>query len=188
MDPSNGGLSLSPLPGDVSVRSGQQMAYATRSGMFVSPLEFQVGSCLYVTAAVRGGRPRACRTWSQRPKFVQGSLEPVAGLVPPPSPSLPFLSLLFGVFLNGRLRIAPPSLFLSLFPLHLPSSLGVPGCFVIAGNPSPLLLSCVLGRMRRSWEHLPFFSPFSRLSLPLPPVGTLAWVATRGSWPSYYRC
>ena len=53
VDPSNGGLSLSPLPGDVSVRSGQQMAYATRSGMFVSFLEFQVGSCLYVTAAVK---------------------------------------------------------------------------------------------------------------------------------------
>ena len=45
--------------------------------IFVSSLEFQVGSCLYVTAAVRGGRPWACRTWSQRPKFVQGSLEPV---------------------------------------------------------------------------------------------------------------
>ena len=30
--------------------------------------------------------------------------------------------------------------------------------FVIAGNPSPLFLWCVLGRMRRSWEHLPFFS------------------------------
>ena len=29
------------------------MAYASRTGMFVSFLEFQVGSCLYVTAAVR---------------------------------------------------------------------------------------------------------------------------------------
>ena len=56
--------------GNVGVRSGQQMAYATRIGIFVSSLEFQVGSCLYVTAAVRGGRPRACRTWSQRPKLV----------------------------------------------------------------------------------------------------------------------
>ena len=53
------------------------MAYASRIGMFVSSLEFQVGLCLYVTVAVRGGRPRACRTWPQRPKFVQGSLEPV---------------------------------------------------------------------------------------------------------------
>ena len=42
-----------PCFGDVRVRSGQQMAYATRSGMFVSSLEFQVGSCLYVTAAVK---------------------------------------------------------------------------------------------------------------------------------------
>ena len=48
---------------------------------FVSFLEFQVGLCLYVTVAVRGGRPRACRTWSQRPKLVQGSLEPVGALV-----------------------------------------------------------------------------------------------------------
>ena len=29
------------------------MAHASRSGMFVSSLEFQVGSCLYVTAAVK---------------------------------------------------------------------------------------------------------------------------------------
>ena len=105
------------------------MAYATRSGMFVSFLEFQVGSCLYVTAAVRGGRPRACRTWSQRPKFVQGSLEPVASLVPPPSPSLPFLSLLFGVFLNGRLRIAPFFLWCD------------PGRLFVAGNTCLFLFS-----------------------------------------------
>ena len=39
--------------GNVGVRSGQQMAYATRSGIFVSSLEFQVGTCLYVTAAVK---------------------------------------------------------------------------------------------------------------------------------------
>ena len=32
----------------------------------------------------------------------------------------------------------------------------------------------------------PFFSFFSLLSLPLPPVGTLEWVATRGSWPYYW--
>ena len=44
-----------PVFGNVGVRSGQQMAYATKSGMFVSSLEFQVGSCLYVTAAVQAG-------------------------------------------------------------------------------------------------------------------------------------
>ena len=42
-----------PGSGNADVRTGQQMAYATRSGMFVSFLEFQVGSCLYVTAAVK---------------------------------------------------------------------------------------------------------------------------------------
>ena len=68
-------------------------------------------------------------TWSQRPKFVQGSLEPVASLVPPPSPSLPFLSLLFGVFLNGRLRIAPFFLWC------------VPGRLFVAGNTCLFLFS-----------------------------------------------
>ena len=29
------------------------MAYATRTVIFASPLEFQVGTCLYVTAAVK---------------------------------------------------------------------------------------------------------------------------------------
>ena len=42
-----------PCSGNVSAHSGQQMAYATRSGIFVSSLEYQVGSCLYVTAAVQ---------------------------------------------------------------------------------------------------------------------------------------
>ena len=165
-----------------------KLAHATRIWMFVSSFEFQAGLCLYVTAAVKGGSLRASRTWSQRPKFVQGSLEPVASLVPPPSPSLPFLSLLFGVFLNGRLRITPfflwcvpgrlfvagntclllfsplpfsPSLFLSFFlsflSTFLPPWVSL-DAFVIAGNPSPLFLWCVLGRLRRSWEHLPSFS------------------------------
>ena len=174
--PSNGGLSLSPLPGDVSVRSGQQMAYATRSGMFVSFLEFPAGSCLYVTAAVKGGSLLASRTWSQRPKFVQGSLEPVASLVPPPSPSLPFLSLLFWGFPEWKTQDHPflslvcpwtivrswehllftflssPFLFLSLAfflsSLHLPSSLGVPGCFSHSWEPfSSLCLVC-------PWTHV----------------------------------
>ena len=51
-----------------------------------------------------------------------------------------------------------PSLFLSFLLSLLPPSLGVPGCFCHSWEPSPLFLWCVLGRMRRSWEHLPFFS------------------------------
>ena len=49
--------------------------------IFVPSLEYQVGTCLYVTAAVRCGSLRASRTWSQRPKSVQGSLESVGALV-----------------------------------------------------------------------------------------------------------
>ena len=45
-------LSL-PCFGEVGVRSGQQVAQAVRPMIFVSSLEFQVGSCLYVTAAVQ---------------------------------------------------------------------------------------------------------------------------------------
>ena len=83
--------------------------------------------------------------------------------------------------------LGSPSLFLSLFPLHLPSSLGVPGCFCHSWEPfSALLLVCPW--TLASWLGTPsflLFPFFSRLSLPLPPVGTLAWVAPRGSWPSY---
>ena len=64
--------------------------------------------------------------------------------------SSPFLSLSLYFFLF---------FFLSCFPLFtfLPPWVSL-DAFVIAGNPSPLFLWCVLGRMRRSWEHLPFFS------------------------------
>ena len=72
--------------GNVRAHSGQQLANAVRPMIYVSFLEFQAGSCLYVTAAVKGGSLRASRTWSQRPKLVQGSLESVACLVPPSSP------------------------------------------------------------------------------------------------------
>ena len=68
-----------------------------------------------MTAAVRGGSLRASRTWSQRPKLVQGSLEPVESLALPPPPSLPFLSLLSGVFLDGILMDRPPQTFFLLF-------------------------------------------------------------------------
>ena len=97
-------------------------------------------------------------------------------LSPPPFPFPPlFLSLLFGVFLNGILRITPfflwcvpgrlfvagntclflfsplpfsPSLFLSFFPLFTFLR------FCHSWNPFTLCLWCVLGRLRRSWERL----------------------------------
>ena len=116
-------------------------------------------------------------------------------LSPPASPSLPFLSLLFGVFLNGRLRITPfflwcvpgrlfvagntclflfsplpfspfLSFFLSFLSTFLPRWVSL-DAFVIAGNPSPLFFWCVLGRLRRSWEHLPS-SSFLFLVSPYP--------------------
>ena len=66
------------------------------------------------------------------------------------STSFSFLLFLFSLFLSFSL-----SLFLSfsLSFLPLPSCLGVPGCF-----RHSLLLLCVLGRLCRSWEHLPFMS------------------------------
>ena len=66
--------------GNVRAHSGQQLANAVRRMIYVSFLEFQAGLCLHVTAAVKGGSLRASRTWSQRPKLVQGSLEPVGAL------------------------------------------------------------------------------------------------------------
>ena len=145
--------------------------------MFVSFLKFPVGSCLYVTTAVKGGSLRASRTWWQRP---------------PPSPSLPLSFFAFWVFPEWNTQDHPflslvcpwtivrswehlpfsflssPFLslslsfffiFLSFFPLFtfLPPWVSL-DAFVIAGNPSPLFLWCVLGRKRRSLEHLPFFS------------------------------
>ena len=50
--------------------------------IFVSFWKFQAGLCLHVTEAVKGGSLRVGRTWSQRPKFVQHSLESVATLAP----------------------------------------------------------------------------------------------------------
>ena len=108
----------------------------------------------------------------------------------------PFLSLLSGVFLNVILRISPfflwcvpgrlfvagntflsfPFLSLSLsFLLSFlssPSSLGVPGCSVIAGSPS---FWCVPGRMCCSWEHLCLLLPFPLFSSPPCPLFPCAW-------------
>ena len=170
--------------------------------IFVSSLEFQVGLCPYVTAAVRGGSLRASRTWSQRPKFVQGSLESVEHLAPPSPPSLPrsffafwgfpeilritplFLGCVPGrLFVAGNTFLSFPFLSLSLsFLLSFlssPFSLGVPGCFVIAGSPS---FWCVPGRMCRSWEHLCFllsFPLFSSSPCPLFPRAQRVYKQTR---------
>ena len=70
--------------------------------------------------------------------------------LPFPFLSSPFLSLSLSFFLSFFLSLS----FLSTF---LPFWVSL-DAFVIAGNPSPLFLWCVLGRVRRSWEHLPFFS------------------------------
>ena len=43
----------SPGSGNADVHSGQKVAQAVRTMIFVSFLEFQVGSCLHVTAAVK---------------------------------------------------------------------------------------------------------------------------------------
>ena len=117
-------------------------------------------------------------------------------LSPPPSPSLPLSFFAFWWFLEWNTQDIPflslvcpwtiarswehlPFLFSSFSPLpfflsflpsfflsslHLPSSLDA---FVIAGNPSPLFLWCVLGRMRRSWEHIPFLFLVSPYPSPL---------------------
>ena len=63
---------------------------------------------------------------------------------------LPFLSLSLSLSLSFLLSF-----------LSSPSSLGVPGCFVIAGSPS---FWCVPGRMCRSWEHLCLFLSFPLFS------------------------
>ena len=46
--------------GNVRAHSGQQLANAVRPMIYVSFLEFQAGSCLYVTAAVQAGLTPQC--------------------------------------------------------------------------------------------------------------------------------
>ena len=107
--------------------------------------------------------------------------------LPFPFLSSPFLSLSLSFFLFSLSTFLPPWVSLD--------------AFVIAGNPSPLFFRCVLGRSRRSWEHLPSFS-FLFLVYPRPSLLSGPWLglllgapglpsrslldATRGSWPCYY--
>ena len=53
VDPSNGCLSLSPLLGDVRAQSGRRRLMPKLFAKTCRIIEFQVGLCLYVTAAVK---------------------------------------------------------------------------------------------------------------------------------------
>ena len=192
-------LVLVPAPGTRAARSERRWP-RPRGLRFCSKWEFQVGSCLYVTAAVKGGSLRASRTLSQRPKLVQGSIGTCRELSPPssPFPSLPSFFAFWGFpewntqghpslslvcpwafvrswehlpfsFLFSPSLSVSLSLFLS--SLHLPSSLGVPGCFRHSWEPflfGVSLDACVVaGRTFAS-----FFLFFS--FLPPPPPSPLA--------------
>ena len=131
------------------------------------------------------GKPYVVAATEVCSRFIGTCRELSSPLLPLP---FPFLSLLFGVFLNGILRITllflwcvPGRTFLSLLSLSLslsfllsflslPSSWVSLDAFVIAGNPFPLFLWCVPGRLCRSWDTFfpfPFFSFFFS-SLPTP--------------------
>ena len=130
-------------------------------------------------------------------------MEPAENLASLPPPSLPpFPSLPSGVFLNEILRITPlshwcvsgrlfvagntclfpssflplsSSLFLSFFlsSLHLPSSLGVPGCFRRSWEPflfGASLDACVVAGS----TFVSFFFFFSFLPPPSPPLPSRA--------------
>ena len=172
MDPLNGGTSLSPLFGRCKCpeRTADGLRHKKWDVCLMSSLEFQVGSCLYVTAAVQAASHFGTAYVAAAAEVCSRFIGTCRELSPPASPSLPFLSLLFfGGFPEWKTQDHPflslvcpwtivrsclflfsplpfsPSLFLffSLFPLHLPSSLGVPGCFCHSWEPfSALLLVC----------------------------------------------
>ena len=212
MDPLNGCTSLSPLPGDVNAQSGRRwprprelrFCPTLRIPSWLMPLRYRSGQRWQPS-----GKPYVVAATEVCSRFI-GTCRELSPLSPFPSP---FLSLLPGVCLNATLRITPlflwcvpgrlfvagnTCLFLfSLLSLSLPLSFFLSfslsflppwvslDAFVIAGN---LLLSSFgvsldAGVVLGTPSFL--FFPFSRLSLPLPLVGTLAWDATRGSWPSY---
>ena len=163
---------------------------------FVPSLEFQVGSCLYATAAVKAasrfGRAQGDHSGQSILRFIGTCHELSPPSSPFPSPffvcflgfpewntqDLPSLSLVCPwtiVRSWEHLPFSPlplsPSLFLSfslssLFPLPWVSL----DAFVIAGNPCPFFLWCVPGRLCRSWEHLLllFFLLFLFLFSPYP--------------------
>ena len=155
--------------------------------------ESQAGSCLYATAAVKGGSVRAGHTWSQRPKLGRGSLEPVG------TPTLPLFPLcLLGCFrmqhsgahpspwcVPGRLFVAGNTCLLpslsSNFLLGLSLSLSLSLFFSFLSFPFLLawVSWCVLGRLCRSWEHRRFLLLFSFLSHPSLPHAQCTYTQTR---------
>ena len=117
------------------------MAYATRSGMFVSSLEFQVGSCLYVTAAVQAASHFGTAYVAAAAEVCSRFIGTCHELSPPSFPSPPLSFLAFWGFPEWKTQDRP---FLSLV---------CPWTIV------------------RSWVSF-----------------SLSSLATRGSWPSYFRC
>ena len=106
-------------------------------------------------------------------------------LSPPSPPSLPRSFFAFWGFPERNTQdhpslswVCPWTIVRPSF-LSSPSSLGVPGCFVIAGSPS---FWCVPGRMCRSWEHLCLllsFPLFSSSPCPLFPRARRVYKQTR---------
>ena len=163
--------------------------------IFVSSLEFQVGSCLYVTAAVKAASHfgRAQGDHSGQSQFkVHWNLWRTY-IAPPSPPSLPlslfafwgfpecntqdllFLSLVCPWTIVRSWKHLPfsplpfsPSLFLSFsFSSLHPLPWASLDAFVIAGSPT--FLGCVLGRLGRSWEHLCFLLSLLLFSSSPPP-------------------
>ena len=128
MDPLNGCTSLSPLPGDVNAQSGRR---------WPRPRELRFCTVLGIPSWLMPLRDRSGQRWQPLGKpYVVAATEVCSRFIgtccelsPPASPSLPFLSLLFGAFLNGRLRITPFFLWC------------VPGRLFVAGNTCLFLFS-----------------------------------------------
>ena len=157
-------------------------------------LEFQAGSCLYVTVAVKAASHFGTAYVAAAAEACSRLVGVCRDLGPLPPPTLPFFSLcLFGVYLNVPLRFTPiRGAFLDacaklgapvfvLFPLSLfLLLLSVPGCFCHSWEPFSSSLGVALDACvaaGNTFFSFPFFFSFFS-SLPLPPVETLEWDAT----------
>ena len=156
MDPSNGCLSLFPL---LWKRTSPQrtVAGSCHKNLDVCPI-FGIPSWL-MPLRDRSGQSSQPHWHGVRGRSGRSLFKVCRELSPTPLPlPSPFLSLLSGVFLNEILRITifflwcvPGRLFVAgntcsflLSFLSSPSSLGVPGCCVIAGSPSFLVCPWML--------------------------------------------